>query len=342
MKKNKFYIAGIILISLSVIIGNTYYQKVFGKAILTDTEFFVYSDNNLKDIIQNLDTIANSPSDFLWVANKKKFKKPKPGKYLLKKGMSFNDVVNLFRSGNQTPLKVSFNNQETIYKFVGRVASQLETDSISLLNAFINPIFLTQNNLTTTSVLGICIPNSYELYWTISPKDFRNRMLTEYNRFWNKNRILKAKNQQLTPQEVMTLASIVQKETAKISERPIVAGLYLNRLKNGWLLQSDPTVIYAIKAKKGQNFEIKRVLNKDLKIDSPYNTYKYKGLPPSLITMPDISSIDAVLNPSKHSYFYMCANPDQFGYHLFASSLRQHSKNAKKYQRWLQKVGIRR
>ena len=146
----------------------------------------------------------------------------------------------------------------------------------------------------------------------------------------------------MTQSEVITLASIVQKETAKKIEKPIVAGLYLNRLKDGWPLQADPTVIYAIKEVKGQDFVVKRVLNVDLEINSPYNTYKYRGLPPTLISMPDISSIDGVLNYKDHNYYYMCVDIDNFGYHKFANSLAQHNRNAREYQAWLNKNGVNR
>jgi UPF0755 protein len=166
--------------------------------------------------------------------------------------------------------------------------------------------------------------------------------LLSYERFWNESRLHKAKKLNLTNEEVITLASIVQKETAQNSERPIVAGLYLNRLKNRWPLEADPTIIYALKEKYGQDFNVKRVLLKDLKIDSPYNTYTNRGVPPSLIAMPDISAIDGVLNAKKHNYFYMCANVDKLGYHTFAKSLAQHNRNAAKYHRWMNKQKIHR
>ena len=184
------------------------------------------------------------------------------------------------------------------------------------------------------------IPNSYELYWNTSAEKFRSRMLREYNKFWTQNRINKVKNLGLSKDQVITLASIVQKETAKKQERPMVAGLYLNRLKKGWPLQADPTVIYSIKEQKGQDFVVRRVLTKDLEIKSPYNTYLNKGLPPTLIAMPDISSIDAVLNPAKHNYMYMTASITNLGFHEFASSLSQHNRNAAKYHRWLNKQRI--
>lgn len=167
-------------------------------------------------------------------------------------------------------------------------------------------------------------------------------MLISFNRFWNKKRLQKANALNLSKNEVITLASIVQKETAKKVERPIVAGLYLNRLREGWALQADPTVIYCVKEVKGQDYVVKRVLNADLQINSPYNTYKNKGLPPALISMPDISAIDGVLNAEKHNYFYMCASVDKIGYHTFAKSLAQHNRNATKYHQWLNKQRINR
>ena len=166
------------------------------------------------------------------------------------------------------------------------------------------------------------------------------KMFEEYNKFWNRSRSDKAKQQNLTPLQVVTLASIVQKETTTVSERPKVAGLYLNRLKDFWPLQADPTIIYAIKQKNGQNTEIKRVLKKDLTIDSPYNTYTNFGLPPGPISMPDISSIEAVLNPANHNYYYMCASVTNLGQHEFAKTLSQHNINAKKYQNWINKLEV--
>ncbi|MDP5107092.1 MAG: endolytic transglycosylase MltG, partial [Polaribacter sp.] len=279
---------------------------------------------------------------FLFVSAIKKFSIPKTGRYLIKKGMSNNDVVNILKSGRQIAVNVSFNNQDTLEKFAGRIAVQLEIDSASIVNSFIDKDFLSQNGLTEKSVLQICIPNSYQFYWNVTAANFRDKLLVEYNRFWNATRIEKAKSLNLTKDQVIVLASIVQKETAKEQERPIVAGLYLNRLKDGWPLQADPTVIYSVRETKGQDFAMKRVLTADLAIDSPYNTYKNIGLPPTLISMPDISSIDAVLNAEKHNYMYMCASVEKLGYHAFATTLSQHNNNAAKYHIWLNKQGVNR
>ena len=341
MIKKIIYILGFVLL-LGGVLGYNYYQKIFGEAITEDYVLFIDSSDSLVGIREKIADYSKNPNTFLWVAAKKSFSTPKTGRYLLKKGMSNNDLVNMLRSGNQTPLKISFNNQDTLEKFAGRIAEQLAIDSIDVISSFTNTDFLQKNKLTKKSVLQICIPNSYEFYWTVSANKLRDKLLLEYKRFWNATRLQKAKALKLSPGEVITLASIVQKETAKKEERPTVAGLYLNRLRNGWALQADPTIIYTVKEVKGQDYVVKRVLYADLEINSPYNTYKNRGLPPTLIGMPDINTIDAVLNAAKHDYFYMCANIDKIGYHKFAKSLAQHNKNAAKYQNWLNKQGVNR
>jgi UPF0755 protein len=183
-------------------------------------------------------------------------------------------------------------------------------DSASLFNSLVDADFLAENDLNYATIRKIIIPNTYEFYWTTDAEGFRDRMLREYNAFWNNGRNQKATALGLNQLQVSTLASIVQKETARGDEMPVVAGLYLNRLRKNMKLQSDPTVIYAKQLKEG-NVEIRRVLYEDLKIDSPYNTYMYAGLPPAPITIPTIQAIDAVLNPQKHNYIFMCADPDR-------------------------------
>lgn len=342
MKKKTFY--GIVLFAIILfgILGYNYYQKIFGQTITKDYVLFVNASDSLMDVKMKIEAFSKNPETFLWVSAKKNFSKPKVGRYVLKEGMSNNDLVNMLRSGRQTPLKLSFNNQDTLEKFAGRIAAQIETDSITLLTSFTDKAFLKENNLTKKSVLQIFIPNTYEFYWTVSPEKFRSKMLVAYKRFWNENRLKKAKDLNLSKEEVITLASIVQKETAQNLERPIVAGLYLNRLKDGMPLQADPTIIYCVKEVKGQDYVVKRVLTADLKINSPYNTYLNRGLPPTLIAMPDISAIDGVLNAEKHNYYYMCANVDKLGYHAFAKTLAQHNRNAAKYHKWMNSQGVNR
>jgi UPF0755 protein len=341
LNKKFIYIVATLLL-IGSLLGYNYYQKIFGLAITKNGELFITATDSLIDVKEKISEFSKNPHTFLWLASKKSFSKPKTGRYLLKEGMSNNDLVNMLRSGNQTAVKVSFNNQDTLEKFAGRISAQLELDSLSILVSFSDEKFLDKHQLNEKSVFQICIPNSHQFYWTVSADNFRDKLLSEYNRFWTSSRLEKASLLKMSKNEVITLASIVQKETAKKIERPIVAGLYLNRLQNGWPLQADPTIIYCIKEIKGQDYMVKRVLKVDLAINSPYNTYQNRGLPPSQIAMPDISAIDAVLNAQKHNYYYMCADINKIGYHQFAKTLAQHNRNAVKYQNWLNKKGVHR
>ncbi|MEI6866757.1 endolytic transglycosylase MltG [Flavicella sp.] len=343
-KKNKI-ISGVLIVIpvLTLLIGYHYYSKIYHNNVLKNTELFIPTNTNIDGLTQLLSPIIKNTESFKWVATTKKYSnRIKSGKYAISKGMNNNDLINLLRSGKQTAVHLSFNNQHLLKNLAGRISTQIEPDSLSLLKAFQDETFLKKNNFNLETALAMYIPNSYQVYWNTSAEGFRNKMLKEYKIFWNKQRRRKAKAQNLTLVEVITLASIVQKETAHIAERPIVAGLYLNRYHDQWPLQADPTIIYSLKQKHGQDFEVKRVLLKDLKTDSPYNTYKYRGIPPGPIAMPDISSIDAVLNPKKHNYYYMCANIDEFGKHTFSKTLSEHNRNAQKYQRWISKQGVNR
>ncbi|NCT09478.1 MAG: endolytic transglycosylase MltG [Flavobacteriia bacterium] len=342
MAKKRFFTFPLIILLIASVIGFYFYQKIFDDNVLKSGELFINSADDFKELTVKIAPFVIDLDNFVWVANRKKFTSIKAGRYIIKENMSNNDLVNMLRSGNQTAINLSFNNQDTLEKLAARISQQIEADSITLINSFLDDTFLRDNNLNPQNVLGIFIPNSYEVYWNVSAEKLRNKMLYEFKTFWNNERVAKAKKLNLTPNEVITLASIVQKETAQKSERPIVAGLYLNRLKNDWPLQADPTIIYCIRQLKGQDYVVKRVLTFDLEIISPYNTYKNLGLPPSLIAMPDVSAIEAVLNPEKHDYFYMCASIDNIGFHKFAKSLPQHNKNAEKYQNWLNKQGVNR
>ncbi|ADY27840.1 endolytic transglycosylase MltG [Cellulophaga lytica] len=323
---------------------------VYGVFFVNNTNFnndaayvFVKSTDKFNDVKQQVAPLLKDVEDFEAAAKRKGYiSNVKSGKFEIKKGMNNNEIINSLR-GRNIPVKVSFNNQETLEDLAGRVATQIEADSLSLIQAFNEPQFLKENNFTHANKLAMYIPNSYEFYWNSSAETFRSKMLTEYKRFWNEDRKAKAKSLGLTENEVVALASIVHKETAKVDERPRVAGVYLNRLRKGMLLQADPTVIYALKLHQN-NFKqiIKRVLYKDLKLDSPYNTYMYAGLPPGPIAMPDISAVNAVLNSEKHDYYYFVANVENFGYHKFAKTLSQHNRNKEQYIRWINKQNINR
>ena len=342
IKKIVLYILVIILV-VGSIISYSYYNMIYKNNVLEDGFVFIPTNANYNNVAKTITPYLKNTESFTWVAEQKNYpNKVKAGRYKVEKGMSNNALINLLRSGNQTPVKVSFNNQDTLEKLAGRIAEQIEPDSISILNAISDADFLKKHNFTRATVLGLFVPNSYEFFWNTSAEKFRDRFIREYNTFWNDNRKAKAKKLNLTQNEVITLASIVQKETAQVSERPIVAGLYLNRLRQRWPLGADPTIIFALKQKYGQDKVYKRVLNKDLEIESPYNTYKNLGIPPALISMPDVSSIDAVLNDQRHDYFYMCASVTNLGYHEFAKTLTQHNVNASKYHKWVSQQGINR
>ncbi|WP_121665716.1 endolytic transglycosylase MltG [Mesonia aquimarina] len=320
----------------SIFVSNTKFEQ-------NTTEVFIKTDANYKDVIQQLRNKVDDISSFDAVARRKGYASNiLPGRFILKKGMNNNEMINTLRSQNK-PIKLVFNNQERVENLAGRIAEQIEADSLSLLKTMRNSTFLAEHDFTQENALAMYIPNQYEFYWNTSAEEFQERMLKEYKRFWNENRIQKAEKLNLNPKSVNVIASIVQKETAKIDERKRVAGVYMNRYKRGIKLDADPTVIYAVK-KQNKDFDtvIKRVLYKDLKVDSPYNTYMYKELPPGPITMPDISSIEAVLNYENHDYLYFVADPENPGYHKFAKSLRQHNVNRQAYVRWINKMGINR
>ena len=323
---------------------------VYGVFFTANTNFnnneayvYIKSTDKYADVKEQLAPLLKNIEDFESAAKRKGYTSNiKSGKFGIKKGMNNNQIIGALRSGN-IPVKVSFNNQERIEDLAGRISVQIEADSLSLLNAFNDAEFLKANNFTKDSRLAMYIPNSYEFYWNTSAEGFRDKMLAEYKRFWNEDRKAKAKSLGLTENEVVALAAIVHKETVKVDERPRVAGVYLNRLRKGMLLQADPTVIYALKLHQN-NFQqiIKRVLYKDLELNSPYNTYMFTGLPPGPIAMPDISAIDAVLNSEKHDYYYFVANVENFGYHKFAKNLSQHNRNKEQYIRWINKQKINR
>lgn len=259
----------------------------------------------------------------------------KPGHYILKAGMSNKQIISKLRAKKQDPVKLVFNNIRTKNELAGHIAEQLEFDSVTLLKLLNNEDYLKKLGFTTANVISMFIPNTYEVYWDMPAEKFMERMDKEYKSFWNDQRKARLKAIGLTELQAITLASIVEKETNQNNEKPDIAGVYMNRLKQGWLLQADPTLVYAM-----GNFNIKRVLNVYKTIDSPYNTYKYTGLPPGPICLPSIASIDAVLNYRQHNYMYFCAREDFSGYHNFAVTMNEHLLNAAKYQQALDRQGI--
>ena len=332
-----------ILLVFALAFGYWLYKTVMSPNVQTidNKEVVIYiptgSDyGQVRAILDEADILSN-PKSFEWVANKKEYpNNVKPGRYVIKNGMSNNQLVNMLRGGLQSPVNVTFNNIRDVDMLAGRIASQIEADSASISALLHNQQYINQLGFNNYTLPALFLPNTYQFYWNTDAEGFVVRMFQEYNKFWNEERKQQAKAKGLTPIEVSTLASIVNKETNMTDEMPRVAGVYINRLNNNWLLQADPTLIFA-----WNDYSIKRVLNVHKEIESPYNTYKYIGLPPGPICIPSIAAVKAVLNAEDHHYFYFCAKEDFSGYHNFAKTLSEHNRNATRYQQALNQRGIK-
>ena len=338
-------IVAVAFISGLLIYGGIVANQIFSKNTkFSENELYLYvpTGASYEDVKEIIAPFVENMNRFEMVASKRSYPENiKPGRFLFTKGMNSYQLVKALRSN--IPVNLAFNNQERLENLAGRVGSQIEADSLSLMTSFKDSIFLKENGFTDENVLAMFIPNTYEIYWNTSAVKFRDKMIKEYRNFWNKERTEKAVRQGLSPIEATILASIVHKESVKKDERPRIAGVYLNRMSQGMPLQADPTVIYAIK-KKSNDFDqvIKRVFYNDLTMTSPYNTYVNIGLPPGPIAMPDITALEAVLNPEKNNFIYFCASVEHFGYHEFAATLAEHSVNAKKYSDWINSQGVKR
>jgi len=278
-------------------------------------------------------------SGFDWVAEQMNYRKSKmrSGRFEIQPGWSNRALIRHLRGGKQAPVKVILTNERLLEEVAGKVARFIEADSIDLITAFNDSEVLKKLGLKRETLMTLFIPNTYEFYWNRNANDFLEQMKKEHGKFWSKKkRKKKAEAQGLSPEEVYTLASIVERESLQKAERPRIAGAYLNRIERGIKLQADPTVVFAT-----GKFDLRRVLNKHLEFDSPYNTYKYVGLPPGPISMSSISSIDAVLNPESHDYIFFCAKGDGSGTHSFAKTMAGHSQNIAVYKRNLKKRGLR-
>ena len=323
-----------ILLMIAGMVSYRFYDDIYGAnlSITGEEALFLYIPTNstFDDVCSRLEEVGLYDTEsFRWVAGKMNYPaKLKPGRYRLTDGMSNIELVRMLRSGRQIPVKVTFNNIRLNTQLAGAVTPTIEADSAGIMALLTDSAYLAERfNLTPQTVLSLCIPNTYELFWNTSAKGFLDRMEKEHERFWTESRRQKAREANLTLLQVSTLASIIEEETQMDSEKPIMAGVYINRLSKSIPLQADPTIKYA-----AGDFTIRRILNRHKEIQSPYNTYLHAGLPPGPICIPSITSIDAVLNYSKHDYLFFCAKEDFSGYHNFARTLQQHSRNAQAYQ----------
>lgn len=278
------------------------------------------------------------PESFVWLAEKMQYKRPtmRAGRFKVEPGWGNRRLIQHLRAGEQVPVDVVLNNERLPEEVAGRVARFLEVDSLTLLRTFLDPDVLAEIGYTPETLIALFIPNTYQMFWNTDAKAFLQRMVKENKAFWSKNnRLAKAEAQGLTPVQAYTLASIVERETNANSEKPTIAGVYLNRLRINMPLQADPTCVFATR-----DFGVRRVTLYHTTFDSPYNTYIYKGLPPGPISMASISSLDAVLNPDRHDYLFFCAKPDESGMHAFAVTYAAHLVNAKRFQTWVQQRGL--
>jgi UPF0755 protein len=336
----KFILVGLLAV---LIVGGYFGIKFYNVYFAPNTTgkakyLYVRTGSNLDDLFEEIrrKDILTEIGTFSQAAAKMDLARAlKPGRYKLTKGMNNRSIINMLKSGNQDPVKLKFQNLRKKENFAGYLANNLEPDSLTFISVLDSAALIEKYGFNKDNSYVMFIPNTYEMYWNVTASEFFDRMHTEYEKFWNSERKQKAAALNLTPIQVSILASIVDAEALYDKEMPIIAGLYLNRLNKGILLQADPTVIFA-----NNDFTVKRVTNALLQVPSKYNTYKYAGLPPGPIMMPSINAIDAVLNREQNNYIYMCAKEDFSGYHNFAVTVQEHELNAKKYRDALNKRNI--
>ena len=337
IKKILIFLAILFLVFSSILLKHLH-TIYYGPNVTKNYLLYIHNGDNFSQV-EKLLLDNGCLSDVKTFRSLAKFKdyrvNIKPGAYKIQQGWSNNKLINVLKSGAQTPVMVTFNNVRTREELAGKLAHQLQSDSAAFLAVLKNDSNAIRSGFKPETFPALFIPNSYSFYWTTTPDGFLSRMKHEYDLFWNEARKLKAKTIGLTPDQVATLASVIQEESNKNDEKPIIAGVYLNRLKKKWPLQADPTIRFAL-----GDFTIRRILTAQLAVDSPYNTYKNIGLPPGPINFPEITSLDAVLNAAAHDYYFFCAKEDFSGYHNFAKTLAEHNKNAQKYQAALNKKKI--
>jgi len=337
VKKRKLLLLLIPLISIAIS-AKIFHTRYFGPNVAKTFTLFIRDKDNFEKVVQLLkeNGCLTKVKTFEQLAAFKNYDTHvKPGAYKLQKGWSNNQLINILRSGAQTPVKITFNNVRTFEDLAGKLSRQLQCDSITFLLHFKNDSNILKLGYKQETLPVIFIPNTYSVYWTTTPSAFLSRMKLEHDQFWTESRKQKARNAGLSSLEVATLASIVQEESNKNDEKPIIAGVYLNRLRKNWPLQADPTIRFAL-----GDFTIRRILTAQLSVESPYNTYLKTGLPPGPINFPEISSLEAVLNYKVHDFFYFCAKEDFSGYHNFAKTLSEHNRNARKYQEALNRMKV--
>lgn len=332
-KKNRNILLSVLIgiLLLCAIAGGTVYYYLFAPQFHPPKTVYIYVDrDDTADSIYNKikrSGHVNHFTGFRWMAKYKDFDRNiHTGRYAIRPNDDVYHVYSRFSRGYQEPMNLTIGSVRTLDRLVRSVGKQLMIDSVEIANQLFDSTFQAKIGYDRETIPCLFIPETYQVYWDISVDEFLQRMQKEHERFWNSNRLAQATAIGMTPEEVCTLASIVEEETNNNEEKPMVAGLYINRLQKGMPLQADPTIKFAL-----QDFDLRRITNENLKVNSPYNTYTNTGLPPGPIRIPSKKGIDSVLNYKKHNYIYMCAKEDFSGTHNFASNYADHMANARKY-----------
>jgi UPF0755 protein len=340
--KNKnllFILSGTGLLTVLILI--LLYSRFFAPNVFPDKSqqvIYIPTGSSFEQVMDTLESKLgiNNANILRWLAEKKNYPSNiKPGRYIIDKGMTYNRLINILRSGRQSPVKITFNNVRTLNQIAGKIGNQIEADSSSIISFLSDDSNFKADGFTKETIISVFIPNTYQVYWNTSARELYVRMLKEYRLFWTDGRLAKAKEKNLNPLEVSILASIIDDEVVKRDEKPRIAGVYLNRLQRGMPLQACPTIKFAM-----NDFTITRVLKKYLVVDSPYNTYIHSGFPPGPIGCATIDGIEAVLNAEKHDYLFFAARSDFSGYHNFSKTLSEHNRYAVMYQKELDKRKI--
>lgn len=347
MKKRSLqFKAGVILTVAILTITFTFYayQLFFTPNFMVkdgskkEAYLYIPTGANFKTVVDSLrkNDILHDNLSFSFVSKILKYQENvKPGRYKISSKANNLDVIRKLKSGNQDPLNLTINSVRTKEDLAEKISSKLEPKRDVIIGLLNNQEFATKYGLDTNTIISLFIPNTYEFFWTVTPEELFDRMHKEYKKFWTQERLAKADTLKLSKEQVVILASIVEAETNMNDEKPTIAGVYVNRFQQGWPLQADPTVKFALR-----DFSIKRILHIHQQCESPYNTYKYLGLPPGPINIPSISSIEAVLNCEKHDFMFFVADLSRPGYHKFTSDYRQHVNSANKYRKSLDQKQI--
>lgn len=341
MKKKALIISISSIITIIMVISTSIYLLLFSKPFNINNSTFIYidEDDSADSVFAKIELNLHpkSMTGIKFLSRIKGYEKRiYTGAYKIDAGTTTFEAFKKLESGRQTPVRLIVPSVRTMDRLASKISKQIMADSASIANLLNDSSYIAGLGYDRSSLPALFIPNTYEVYWNMTAENFIKRMIRENKNFWNTERKAKAEAIGMTTTEVCTLASIVDEETANNKEKPVVAGLYINRLKIGMPLQADPTVKFSL-----QDFGLRRILFKHLETDSPYNTYKHAGLPPGPIRIASVEGINSVLNYSKHNFLYMCAKEDFSGTHNFASNLNEHNINARKYQKALNRRNIK-